>query len=160
MTVAAETRAAVDRRPFLRAALGAGVVSYAAAAARLDIDGDEDAVATALRRYAAELPDPAIASRDARVRMRSGIAVVEGSDGTEALLSVGAVAVADGGSGTAVIAVGDVGATALARALERLRIEGVEPAAAGVAGETMVVVVDRADGADAVRTVEAVLSGM
>lgn len=159
MTVAAETRAAVDQRPFLRAALGAGVVSYAAAAARLDIDGDEDAVATALRRYAAELPDPATPSRDARVRMRSGVAVADGSDDADALLSVGGVAVTDGGSGTAVIAVGDVGATPLARALERLRIDGVDPAAAAVAGETMIVVVDRADGADVVRTVEAVLSG-
>jgi hypothetical protein len=44
VTLAAEAREAVRRRPFLYDALGAGVVNYSAAARLLDVDGETDAV--------------------------------------------------------------------------------------------------------------------
>jgi hypothetical protein len=81
MSVAADTREAVRDRPFLRAALRAGVVNYAAAADFLDVDADREAVAAALRRYAADLPDYGTDDRDVTVRMRRGVRLVgDGSD--------------------------------------------------------------------------------
>ncbi len=77
MSLAAETRRAVDRRPFLRTALRAGVVNYTAAARFLAVDGETDAIATALRRYADELPAYETESRAARVRMERGIGPLE-----------------------------------------------------------------------------------
>jgi len=66
MTVAADARAAVREHPFLETALRAGVVNYTAAARFLDV-GAEEAVAAALRRYAAELDDYAPTDRRATV---------------------------------------------------------------------------------------------
>ena len=57
MSLASETRDAVRARPFLYDALRAGVVNYTAAARELDVDGEVDAVATALRRFAEELAE-------------------------------------------------------------------------------------------------------
>ncbi|MFB6127053.1 MAG: hypothetical protein ABEJ79_07160 [Halolamina sp.] len=163
MTVAERTREAVAERPFLREALRAGVVNYAAAAAALDVAGDGDAVATALRRYAAELPARDPEGREARVTMRSGVDLVDRDGavdgaGEESLLAVGGVAVRPtGGSSTAVLASGDVDAAALGAVLARFRTVEVSVRAAGVAGQTLVVVVDRRDGATAVRLTEAAL---
>ncbi|MFW6382935.1 MAG: DUF7523 family protein, partial [Haloferacaceae archaeon] len=93
MSLAEETRAAVRRRPFLLAALRAGVVNYTAAARWLDeaVDGDADSVATALRRFAESLPAYDADSRDARVTMRSGLGEVAVGDFSEALLAIGGV---------------------------------------------------------------------
>ena len=55
MSLAAETRAAVRERPVLYDALRAGIVNYTAAAESLDLDGETDAIATALRRFAQSL---------------------------------------------------------------------------------------------------------
>ena len=160
MTVAAETREAVRDHPFLETALRAGVVNYTAAARFLDV-GEEEAVAAALRRYAAD-HDHTPPDRRASVSMRSGVgpagadADVDAGDG--GLLSVGGTAfAADGGDHTAVLAEGDVGAAALADVLGRLRTTGVDVEAAAAADGTLAVVVGRRDGADAVRAVEAAL---
>ncbi|MFC4541694.1 hypothetical protein ACFO5R_07115 [Halosolutus amylolyticus] len=166
MSLAAETRRAVDRRPFLAAALRAGVVNYTAAARYLDVDGDPEAIATALRRYAEELPTYETTGRDVRVRMRSGIGVIGGESdvedddtaGDRGLLTVGGVTVGacDGGK-TAIVATGGVDAAALAHALQTLSIDDVDPDAAAVGEGTMVIVVDRREGATALRTIEAAL---
>ncbi|WP_408958665.1 hypothetical protein [Natrinema sp. 74] len=166
MSLAAETRRAVDRHSFLRTALRAGVVNYTAAARYLDIDGEPDAVATALRRYADELPAYETDSRAVRIRMESGIGPLEGSeDGADvrgatedALVTVGGAAFGpDSGDRTAIVATGDVETAALADVLARLSIEGLSPNAAAVADGTMVVVVDRREGANALRLIEAAL---
>lgn len=171
MSLAAETRRAVDRHPFLRTALRAGVVNYTAAARTLAVDGETDAIATALRRYADELPAYETESRDVRVRMESGIGPLEGgaddasADGTgagseadEPLLSVGGTAFGPcDGDRTAIVAAGEVDTAALADVLARLSLEDISPAAAGVADGTLVVAVDRLEGANALRAVEEAL---
>lgn len=155
MSIAADTREAVRRHPFLYEALRAGVVNYTAAARFLDV-GDAEAVAAALRRYAADLPSRERESPEARVTMQSGLGWTD--DPEETLLSVGGTAlVPEEGSLTGVLVAGDteaVDAGALRRVLNRLAVEGVQPEAAGVADGALLVVVDRRNGADALRLVE------
>ncbi|MBP1923465.1 hypothetical protein J2751_002507 [Halorubrum alkaliphilum] len=164
MSLAAETREAVKARPFLFDALRAGVVNHSAAAAWLvddaDLGGDLDAIATALRRFREDLPTYATAERPASVSMRSGVGVVEGpaEHGADALLRLSGTAVVPEGDDTAIVATGDVDAAALAETLDRLRTVGITPAAAGVAGDALVVVVGRREGATAVRVVENALT--
>lgn len=159
-SLAERARAAVDSRPFLRDALRAGVVNYAAAARTLEVDGEEDALATALRRYADELPAYAAEARRASVSMRSGIGQVGDeadateSDAGEPILSVNGTEYGDGGKQTALVASGDVDATSLATVIQRLTADGVTPEAAAVAGDTLLVIVGRREGATAVRAVE------
>ncbi|WP_049984399.1 hypothetical protein [Halorubrum sp. BV1] len=168
MSLAADAREAVRERPFLRDALRAGVVNHSAAAAWLaadaDLDGDADAVATAIRRFRTELPAYETAARDVTVSMQSGVTVVHDYDGeerpTDALLRLGDVALADGGSQTAILATGDVDAAALATALRRLAAADVRPAAAAVVGDSLVVAVERRDGPTAVRIVESALAAV
>ncbi len=182
MTVAERTRQAVDARPFLRDALAAGVVNYAAAAETLSVadasgtsangTDDTDAVTAALRRYATELSRES-PSDGARVRMERGLSVVD-ADGTDAeagegdddagagggedtpLLGLGGVALVDERDGdlTAVLARGDVGARGLEHALGRLRAVDVSVTAAGVGDGVLVVAVPGRAGATALRTVE------
>jgi len=151
MSLAAETRRAVRERPFLYDALRAGVINYSAAARYLDL-GEEDAAVAALRRYAEELPDVPAEAYDVRVTMHSGVGPDE--EGDDALLSVGDTAFTEGGGSTAVLATGAVDAALLRQVLGRFAAEEVTVEAAGVAGESVLVVVDRRDGADAVRIVE------
>ena len=161
MSLAEATRAAAKRRPFLLAALRAGVVNYTAAARTLsdEIDGDTESVATALRRFAESLPDRDPEARDARVTMRSGLGEVD--EGDEPLLSVGATALApDAGSLTAIFAEGEVDALALTQVLGRLDAADVPVVAAGVAGDSLVVAVERRDGPNALRTVEDALAAV
>lgn len=165
MSIAETTRDAVRRNPFLLEALRAGVLNYSAAAAFLDVDGDDDAVATALRRFGEELPAFETTERDARVTMQSGVGLqeagTESDDGERApLLAAGGAVVTDGGSLSAVLATGAVDTTALVSVCSRLAAENVETHAAAVAGESLVVVVDRRDGATAVQTVESSLSSL
>ena len=163
MTLAADTRRAVRRNPFVFEALRAGVLNYTAAARFLDV-GDLDPVAAALRRYADELPAYEQTARNGRVTMQSGLGAVETDemDGeSNGLLAVGGCAlVPDAGSLTGVLATGEVDARALAHVLDRLAVEDVEVAAAGVAGDGIVVAVGRRDGPDAVRTIEEALAGV
>lgn len=161
MSTAAATRDAVRERPFLLLALRAGVVNYTAAAERLDIDAGTDAVATALRRFAEDLPDFETRDADARVRMESGVGLVDagGDDAEAALLSVGGSAVVpDAGSLTAVVATGDVDTTALGAVCGRLDAEGIDTEAAAVGSGTLLVVVGRREGVAALRAVEDALA--
>ncbi|MFB6170100.1 MAG: hypothetical protein ABEJ06_03040 [Haloarculaceae archaeon] len=158
-TIAERTREAVRREPFLLAALRAGVLNYTAAARYLDVDAGEEAVAAALRRYAEELSAPASPSADARVTMQSRLGPADPAD---ALLAVGDAALApDEGSLTGILAGGTdeaaPGPRELGAVLARLDAEGVAVEAAGAAGGSLVVVVGRRDGPDAVRFVEDVL---
>lgn len=177
MSLASETRRAVRERPFLLAGLRAGVVNFTAAADFLGLDGDRDAVATALRRYADDLPDYDSEPRDARVTMQSGVAVAgdgeegagseapgDGNGDSDSVLSVAGAAVRpDGGPSTAVVATGtpkEVDAAALTTVLSRLAADGVSVDAAGVCDGTLLVVVDRREGATALRTVESALDAV
>lgn len=169
-SLAARARAAVDDRPFLRTALAADVVNYAAAARTLDLDTDDantdtdpsaepgriDAVAAALRRYAEELEFDTEA-RSARVTMEGRL----GETDETGLLSVNGTNYASGaGTLTGVLAAGDVDARALAAVLSRFDAAGVDPEAAGVAGGALLVVVQRRDGPDAVRLTERALDAV
>ncbi len=158
MSLAAQTRRAVADHPFLVAALRAGVLNYTAAARFLEVDGEVDAIATALRRYAEELPDYETTARRTRVTMQSGVGPVE--DPANALFVVGGTAIGEGGDRTAILAAGEVDAPALATVLEALSVEEVAVTAAGVGEERMVVVVDRLEGATAVRAVEGALEAV
>lgn len=159
MSLAARTREAAADRPFLVDALGAGVVNYTAAARFLDVDGDVDAVATALRRFADELPTYETEARETRVTMQSGLG--EAADSEDALLVVGDSAIAPtGGSLRGVLVTGDVDHAALATVLRCLSTADVPVEAAGTAGDALLVVVDRHAGADAVRTVEDALEAV
>lgn len=159
MSLAERTREAVRATPFLYDALRAGVVNYTAAARFLDLGVDDrEAVVAALRRYAEDLPDYEPTGRTARVSMESGVGVDADLDPSEALLVVGDSAlVAGGGSSTAILATGDVDIRALAHVLDHLAAEDIEIEAAGTAGESLVVVVSRRAGPDAVRAVERAL---
>lgn len=158
MSLAADTRRAVRREPFVFEALRSGVLNYTAAARYLDV-GEIEPVAVALRRYGEDLPERETSARDVRVTMQSGLG---GGDDTEnALLAVGGTAlVPNGGSLTGVLATGAVEARALSRVLDRLTVEGVAVEAAGVAGDALVVVTGRKDGPDAVRITEQSLSAV
>lgn len=156
MSQASVTRTAVDDHPFLRRALRAGVVNHAAAARFLDVDGDEEAIAAALRRYGEELPPLTLAACDATVSMESGLG--ESDDGVFVVAGQG---YAPGeGNLTGLLATGDVDARTLSHVLDRLTAAAIEPEAAGVAGDTLVVVVGHRAGADALRVVEDALDGV
>jgi hypothetical protein len=161
MSLAAATRDAVRERPFLYDALRAGVVNYTAAARTLGIDGEEEAIATALRRFAEELPADPPHDSDARVSMQSGLGRVESPDAeSAAVLTVGDAAFAEGaGSLTGIVATGDLSAAALSEVLGRLRATDVSVDAAGVTDDALVVVVRRRAGPDALRVVEATVQG-
>ncbi|WP_224336985.1 DUF7523 family protein [Haloprofundus halobius] len=165
MSLAADAREAARERPFLLTALRASVVNYSAAATHLDIDGDTDAIATALRRYAEELPPLEIETRDTRVTMKSGVGVADAADAEttdeDALLTLGGSAVvADGGSQTAIVATGEADVDALATVLGRLQASEIPVDAAATAGDSLVVVVGRRDGVNALRVVEAALEAV
>jgi hypothetical protein len=162
MSLAKATREAVRRRPFLVAALRADVVNYTAAARfladEIAIGDDTDAVSTALSRFADELGSYGTESREARVTMQSGLGRTEETD--NALLVVGDSGFAHGsGSLTGVVATGDVDVAAFSAVLSRLVAEDVDLIAAAVA-ESLVVVVERRDGANAVRFVEDALDAV
>ena len=159
MSLAAATRDAVRERPFLYDALRAGVVNYTSAARTLDVDGDAEAIATALRRFAEELDDAPAHESDARVSMQSGLGRVEAAD-AETVLEVGDAAFAGGaGSLSGIVATGDLSPPSLAEVLGRLRAADVPVDAAGVTDGALVVVVSRRAGPDALRVVEATVQG-
>lgn len=158
MSLAERTRAVAREHPFLVSALRADVLNYAAAARFLDVEGDPEAVATALRRFREDLPGYETPDRDARVTMHRGVGP---GDPDEALLAVGDLALApDGGDLTAVVASGEVDAAALGAALGRLAVEGVAVEAAAAGDGTLVVVVGARAGPDAIRAVEGALESV
>ena len=166
MSLAAETREAVRNRPVIFEALRAGVVNYTAAAESLDVDGDREAIATALRRFAADLDsdDATGDERSITVRLHSAIERVD----TDALLAVdgAGLAVSNSASGgspaidaddhTAVRVTGDVDAQLLSAVVARLRTAEIPVAAAGSTSEAMVILVPRRAGPTAVQLIEAV----
>jgi hypothetical protein len=157
MTLAADTREAVRRNPFLYDALRAGVVNYSAAARFLDVDGETDAMVAALRRFAEDLPDYERPGSGPPVNMQSGVGA---GDPADALLVVGDLAlVPDAGSLTTITAGGTGDAVALRQVLGRLKTAEVHVEAAAVGGDSLVVVVGRRDGPDALRAVEDALKG-
>jgi hypothetical protein len=159
MSTAEATREAIRRQPFLLHALRAGVLNYTAAASFLAVEGDDDAVATALRRFAEELPAYETASRDARVTMQSGVGLQESDEtGSDPLLRAGGTVVTGGGSSTAVLATGAVEPRDVGTVCARFDAERIDLQAAAVAGESLVVVVGRRDGPTAVQTLEDVMA--
>lgn len=156
-SLAARTREAVRERPFLYEALRAGVINYTAAARYLEVEGEIEAVATALRRFADELEGEPAVGADARVSMESGIGRSDGG-GDEPLLSVNGEAYArDAGNLTAILVTGDVSPGLTERVFGRLAIEDFDVEAAGLGTEALVVVVGRRAGVDALRAVESVV---
>jgi hypothetical protein len=157
MSLAAEAREAIRREPSLHHALRAGVVNYRAVADALDLDGDPEAVATALRRYADELDPLGTESIDAPVRMQRGVGLVDDPEpDADVVLAVGERRVVRDGDMTAVRADG-VDTAALEHVLARLRTSSVVVDAAGVVDGELVVVVPRRQGATALRVVESAL---
>ncbi|MFC3959894.1 DUF7523 family protein [Halovivax cerinus] len=155
MSLAAATRDAVDERPFLADALRAGLCNFTAVARFLDVDGDVEAVATALRRYAEELQPYETGSRSVRVTMESGIEPVD--EPSDAILQVGETSLGTGrGDRTAIVATGAVDAASVAHAMERCRVAEIALTAVSFVDDTAAVfVVGRRDGANALREIEA-----
>ncbi|MFB6110879.1 MAG: hypothetical protein ABEJ60_08430 [Halodesulfurarchaeum sp.] len=148
-SIAAETRRAVDRRPFLRRALRAGVLNYSAAARELDVSDETDAVASALRRYAEELPPPESHSGSVRVRMERGT--------DDRVIVAGRTAAFD--SPTAIILEGEPRPRLFANALGAVAAADVSGLAAGTVADRGVLLVPRGEGATALRHVEAAVAG-
>lgn len=146
-SLAAETRRAVDESPFLREALRADVVNFAAAARYLDVPGDEEAIATALRRYASELPETGTQPGGVRVRMESGV--------DPSVLEVGGDRPTfEDDSATAILATGEVGPRFLGRVLLALESRDIPVEGAGLVDGTAIVLVPRNHGAGALRLIE------
>ncbi|GAB3682224.1 hypothetical protein GCM10028857_07680 [Salinarchaeum chitinilyticum] len=148
MSVAAETRRAVRAEPALYDALRAGIVNYSATARSLDVDGDEESIATALRRFADELEPAQTEDRRVSVRLHRNVALDETGGGVD---------VETGGETTAIEVTGDVDQFALEAILGRLRTADIDVRAASLASETLVVAVEDRSGADALRAAEATL---
>lgn len=156
MSLAAQTRAAVRESPLLLEALRTGIVNYAAAARALDIDGDIDAITAALRRFAADLEPREPGPRDARVTMHGGL-----ERAPEGLLVVGGTGFAENdGELTGIMARGEIDANAVEHVLGVLRVYEVPVIAAGFSDDGLAVVVDRRDGAETLRRVEAALESV
>lgn len=147
-SIAERTRRAVDRTPHLRRALREGILNYTAAARALDVSADVEAVASALRRYEAELPAPAESDRSVRVRMERS------PDPT--LLSVADRRPSTSDS-TAIRLTGAPDAALLARALSAFEAASVTVRGAGFLEEEAVILVPSRDGSDALRLAEAAL---
>jgi hypothetical protein len=171
MSLASDARDAVRERPFLYDALCAGVVNYRAAADALDLDGDPEAVATALRRFAGELDPLSTRAVDVPVRMQSGVGLLDEHAGDAAedpdsvapddvVVSVGDKRVVRGGEMTAIRAEGGVDSSACGHVLDRLERTSVVVDAAGVVAGDLVVVVPRRQGATALRIVEDALAAV
>lgn len=157
MSLAAETRRAARSSPFLLESMRAGVVNYAAAARYLAVSKDTDAVAAALRRFAASLPDRPSGDRSVRVTMHTGLEPTT----TEPLLHVGHHGFGgDDGDLTGVLGTGEVDPVALRHAIGVLGTHDVDPIAAGVAGASLLLVVDRSDGPTTVRLLEGALESV
>ena len=157
MNTAAATRAAVDRLPWLRRGLRAGLLNAAAVAEWLEMPADTEAVAAALRRYGADL-DPLTAEAPAvTVRMRAGLTHGDGDD--ERLLEVLGTPIGGSGGGlTALVCTGEVDPQVLAVCIDRLTAGSVVVDAAGVVDETAVIAVPTRDGPAALRMIEATLA--
>lgn len=148
MSLAERTRSRIRERPFLLTALRAGVLNHAAAARQLDIDGDPEAVATAIRRFGESLSPLEVMDREITVRMKRQ------PEDTASLLVVDGTALES--EGTIVLATGAVDAALLARVIARLESAEIPVQAAGVSSSSLLVAVESTAGADTVRIIESV----
>ncbi len=146
-SIAALTRRAVDQTPYLRQALRAGIVNYTEAARQLDVSGETGAVASALRRYAEELPRLEESGGTVRVRMERGV-------DPDQLIVSGA---SPGKDLTAITLEGDIDPDLFARVLSALRSTDIAVRGAGIVSEAGMVLVSRGEGSTALRVVEAVM---
>jgi len=153
-SIADRTRCALKAQPFVYEALQAGVLNYRAAARTLDVTGDTDAIATALRRYGEDLPRES--PPGVTVRMRRNVSI--GTDAADpGLLTVGSTTVQDDGAGDATaLLLRGANARTLARATLRLALEDIMLLAAGVAEDTAILVVPADAGTTALRAVESI----
>ena len=159
MNTAAATRAAIDRVPWLRRALRAGLLNAAAVAAWLDIPADTDAVAAAVRRYGADLAPLEETAPSVTVRMRSGIG--HGPDDDDTILGVLDGAISGKGDGlTGIVCTGEVDASLLAVCIERLAAGSIVVDAAGIIASAAVIIVPQRDGPAALRMVEEAVTGV
>lgn len=153
MNTAAATRAAIDRLPWLRQALRAGLLNAAAVAAWLDIPADPEAVAAAVRRYGADLAPLEASEPSVTVRMRSGIG--HDAAGGDPVLGVLGTAIGGAGDGlTGLVCTGEVDAPLLAVCLDRLAAASIVVDAAGIIASTAVIIVPQRDGPAALRIIE------
>ena len=159
LSLAERTREAARDHPFLVDALRADVVNYSAAARFLDVDGEEEAVATALRRYADELPPFERTERAARVTMQRRVGIVEAPN-PDALLRLGDVGVAPEGEFAAIAADGDVSADDLGAVCRRLATAQIAVEAVAAVDGRITVVVDSDAAIDALRVVESVVEAV
>ena len=146
-SIAEATRRAVDSTPYLRQALRAGVLNYTAAARQLDVPGETEAVASALRRYADELPPTEAADGSVRVRMERGVSPDR--------LAVSGVTAS--GDLTAIVLEGETNTGLFGRVLSALVATEVPLRGGGFVEGIGIVLVPRGDGSTALRTVEAVI---
>lgn len=149
MSVAERTRQAVRRDPALYDALRAGVVNYSAAARSLGVDGDEESIATALRRFADELPDRERDDGRVSVRLHRGVALEQSA--------FAGVALDADGDATAIEVKGDVDVRSLEIVVGTLRTEDVDVLTAGGTDGRLVTAVEQRAGAEALRVVERAL---
>lgn len=157
MNTAAAAREAIRRHPSLLVALRAGVLNYSAAARFLDLE-DVDAGAAALRRYANELPAYVGEPPELRIRVLGEVGPI--SDPSEALLVVGETHLGEGeGDWSAVLATGEIAPADAGGILEALRVQGIEPVAAGAEPGRFVLVVERGETHTAIRAVEETVTG-
>jgi hypothetical protein len=160
MSLAERTRDAAIDNPFLVDALRAGVTNYSAAARYLDVDGDPNAVATALRRFADDLPERDPTAHDVRVTMERGVGHLpdsnaEDAPASEVLLAAGGTAFgATDDRKTAVLATGDVDLAGVRAALDALAVRDVTVNALAHADDVLVVVLPRLDAANGLRAIE------
>lgn len=147
MSLAEQTRQAVDRDPVLYAALGRDLINYTAAAQTLDLPGSQTAVVDALRRYAQAIEPPA--TEQPRIRLfRSGVppaedipeVATEQIDGESAVVSLQNYTWPQLAVGLSGLAIADVAVT---------HVQATDTAA--------VIVVPQAASAEAVRVLEETL---
>lgn len=171
MSLAAETRAAARAHPWLMTALRAGIVNYRAAASFLDIDGDSDSVARALRRFADTLDE--FTSTDisgVTVRMHHGVDIVSDDCGvvqqqdeseSDILLRVtdDCILTTDGRLSAIIVNnISEISISAFMTALGCVQTEEITITAAGSTRDIFIIVVPREEGANALRSIEAALT--
>ncbi|MFP4218291.1 MAG: hypothetical protein ACLFR6_05570 [Salinarchaeum sp.] len=153
-SIADRTRRALREQPFLHEALRAGVLNHRAAARTLDVTGDTDAIATALRRYGKGLSSESPPSVTVRMRRNVSIATDAADLG---LLTVGSTTIQDDGAGDATaLLLRGADARTLARATLRLTLEDIMPLAAGIAEDMAILAVQADAGTTALRAVESI----
>lgn len=171
MSLAAETRAAARAHPWLVTALRADIINYRAAASFLDLEGDIDSVARALRRFGDSLNNfTTVGESDIPIRMHHGVDIVsdthdmvqnQGEASVDILLRLNNefIITADGQLSAIIVdTVPDMTISGFTTAIERIQMEDINIKAAGTLQDMFIVIVPRRKGASALRSVEAALT--